>query len=94
MQSINSFKYITGAATTLFAGNDSTRVVLGAININKALTGTLTIKTGGGSGTTIGVFPIATPAGEYWYAATGTLIDSLALINSASEDITVLYRNI
>lgn len=94
MQSVNSYKYITGAATTLFAGNDSSRVILGAININKALTGTLTVKTGGGSGTTIAIFPIGTAAGEYMYTTTGTLIDSLAIVNSASEDVTVFYRNI
>lgn len=90
MQSLNSYKYITTATTTTFAG-ETARVVLGAINVNKILTGTLTIKAGS---TTIGVLAAATPIGEYWYSATGTEIESLTIVNTSTEDITVLYRNI
>lgn len=86
----NTYKYITGAATTTFAGELS-KTCLGSININKALTGTLTVKAGA---TTIAVFPIATPSGQYWYSEAGTLIDTLSMVNSASEDITVFYKNI
>ena len=78
----------------MFAGTEAKRVVLGAININKTLTGTLTIKSDGGSGTTIGIFAIGTLPGEYWYSKNGTEIESLTIVNSASDDITVLYRNI
>lgn len=90
MQSLNTFKYIVAAATTTFAG-ETNRVVLGAININKTLTGTVTIKLGS---TTIGIIAAGTLAGEYWYSATGTEIESLTIVTSAVEDITVFYRNI
>ncbi len=94
MQSLNTYKNITGAATTLFAGNETQRVVLGAININTALTGTLVIKSGGGSGTVIGTIAATTPAGEYWYSNTGVEIEGLAIVNASAEDVTVFYRNI
>lgn len=90
MQSLNSYKYITTAATTTFAG-ETKRVVLGAINVNKVLTGTLTIVAGS---TTIGVLAAATPIGEYWYSATGTEIEDLKITNGSTEDVTVFYRNI
>lgn len=93
MQSLNTYKNITTAATTTFAG-ETKRVVLGAINVNKILTGAVTIKSGGGSGTTIGVLAAATPIGEYWYSNTGTEIEDLAITNGSTEDITVFYRNI
>lgn len=91
MQSINGYKYITTAATTTFAGNETNRVVLGSINVNKVLTGTVTIKAGS---TTIGVLAASAPIGEYWYSNTGTEIESLTIVNGSTEDITVLYRNI
>lgn len=94
MQSLNSVKYITTAATTLFAGTEAKRVVLSSIQVNKILTGTLTIKSGGGSGTTIGVLAASTPIGEYWYTNTGTEIEDLAIVNGSTEDVTVMYRNI
>ncbi len=87
----NTYKYITTAATTAFAGNEITKVVLGSININKTLVGTLTVNAGT---TTIGVFAAGTLPGEYWYTKNGTLITSLTIVNSATEDVTVLYRNI
>lgn len=91
MQSLNSYKYITATATTTFAGNETNRVVLGAINVNKTLVGTLTIQAGS---TVIGVLAIGTPIGEYWYTTTGTEIEALTIVNSATEDVTVAYRNI
>lgn len=93
MQSLNSYKYITTATTTTFAG-ETKRIVLGAINVNKILTGTLTIKSGGASGTTIGILAAATPIGEYWYSNTGVEIEDLAITNGSAENITVFYRNI
>lgn len=91
MLSLNTYKNITGAATTTFAGNDTARVVLGSINVNKVTTGAVTIKAGS---TTIGVLAASTPIGEYWYSANGTEIESLTIVNGSTEDITVLYRNI
>lgn len=90
----NNYKYITTATTTLLAGNDITRIVIKGIMINKALTGTLTVKSGGGSGTTIGVFAIGVAAGLYWTTDDGILIENPAFVNSATEDITVIYSNI
>lgn len=86
----NTYKYITGAATTTFAGELS-KTLIGSININKTLTGTLTVKAGA---TTIAVFPIGTVPAQYWYSEAGTLIDTLSIVNSASEDVTVFYKNI
>lgn len=90
MNSLNSPKYITAAATTTFAG-ETTKVLLGSININKTLTGTLTIKAGS---TTIGVIAAGTLPGCYWRADTGMLVLSLTIVNGSTEDITVFYRNI
>ncbi len=90
MQSLNTYKPITNAATTTFAG-ETKRVVLGAININKILTGTLVIKAGS---TTIGTIAASAPIGEYWYSATGTEIEDLQIVNASTEDVTVFYRNI
>jgi len=89
----NNYKYITTAATTLLAGNDISRILVKGICVNKTLTGTLTVKSGGGSGTTIGVFAIGTTPNTYWLSTGGMLIDNPALINSATDDITVIYSN-
>jgi hypothetical protein len=91
MQSLNSYKNITTGATTTFAGTETKRVVLGAININKILTGTLVIKSGS---TVIGTIAASTPIGEYWYTTTGTEIEDLQITNASTEDVTVFYRNI
>ena len=91
MQSLNNYKNITTATTTTFAGTETNRVVLGAINVNKILTGTLQIKAGT---VLIGTLAAATPIGEYWYSNTGTEIESLTIVNGSTEDITVFYRNI
>jgi hypothetical protein len=91
MQSLNTYKSITTGATTVFAGNETKRVVLGAINVNKILTGTLVIKSGS---TTIGTIAASAPIGEYWYSNTGTEIEDLQITNASTEDVTVFYRNI
>lgn len=91
MQSLNTYKNITTGATTTFAGNETNRVILAAININKILTGTLVIKSGA---TTIGTIAASAPIGEYWYSNTGTEIESLTIVNASTEDVTVFYRNI
>lgn len=94
MNNLNSFKYITTGATTTFAGNETKRVIVDSIQINKITTGTLTLKIGGGSGTTIGVIAIGCPQGPAFQSIYGTEIEDFAIINSATEDITVFYRNI
>lgn len=90
MNNMNTYKYITGAATTTFAG-ETTRTVVGAININKTTIGTVTIKAGT---TTIGIFAAGTTPRQYWGTTNGTEVESLTIVNSAAEDITVFYRNI
>lgn len=92
--SVNGYAYITGAATTLLKGNETSRVILNCIQINKTTTGTITIKSGGGSGTIIGVIAIGTIPGTYWVTTDGIEIENPAIINSATEDITVMYGNI
>lgn len=92
--SINSYKYITTGATTLFGSTETQRVIVDSIQVNKTTTGTLTIKSGGGSGTTIGIIAIGALQGGYWQSIYGTEIEGFTIINSATEDITVFYRNI
>ncbi len=91
MQSLNTYKNITGATTTTFASTETNRVVLGAININKTLGNTMTIKAGT---TVIGIFAAGTLPGEYWYSNTGTEIESLTIVTATTCDVTVFYRNI
>lgn len=93
MNSINTYKYITAPASTLFAG-ESKRVVLDSIQINKITTGTITIKSDGVSGTTLGVIAVGCPQGPAFQSIYGTEIQDLAIVNSGTEDITVFYRNI
>ena len=90
MENQNTYKYITTGATTVFAG-ETKRVILGAINVNKILTGTLVIKAGS---TTIGTIAAAAPIGEYWYSKNGVEIEDLQITNASTEDVTVFYRNI
>lgn len=92
--SANGYKYITAAATTTFKSTETKRVILHGIEINKTMTGTLTIKSGGGSGTIIGVIAATTIPGSYWLSPMGVEIEDLAMINGSTEDITVFFTNI
>jgi len=89
--SVSGYKYITGAATTTFAATETARVLLHGIQVNKILTGTLTIKAGS---TTIGVLAASTPIGVYWLSTMGIEIEALTIVNSSAEDVTVFYNNI
>ena len=91
MENVNTYKNITAGATTSFAGNETKRVILSAININQPLTGTLVIKAGS---TVIGTIAALTAAGEYWYSKNGVEIEDLKITNASTEDVTVFYRNI
>jgi hypothetical protein len=91
---MNTYKYITTAANYLLAGNETNRVIIECIQVNKTLVGTLTIKAGGASGTTIGVIAAGTLAGTYWQTNLGIEVENPCLTNSSSsDDITVFYRN-
>lgn len=87
----NNYTYITGAATTVIGGSSLRRVNLNGIAINKTLTGTLTIKSGA---TTIGVFAIGTSPAQYWGSTNGTEVADLQIVNSATEDVTILWNNL
>lgn len=87
----NSYKNITTATTTTFAGTEILRVVLASININKKLGGTVTINAGS---TPIGVIAAGTDVGQYWYTNHGTAIEDMQIVTSATDNITVFYRNI
>lgn len=89
--SLNSYKYITTAATTTFAGNETKRVIVDSIQINKITTGTLTLKAGT---VTIGIVAIGCTQGPIFQSIYGTEIEDFQIVNSATEDITVFYRNI
>ena len=91
MDSGNTYKYITTAATTNLYGNEVKRVVLHGIEINKPLTGTLTINAGG---TVIGIIAAGTAVGSYWISTNGIEVESCNIVNSATEDVTVIYTNI
>ena len=90
MNNQNTYKYITSANTYTLAG-ETKRIALGAVNINKTLNGTLTLKAGS---TTIGVFAAGTLPGEYLYSSNGTEIEDLKFVNTSTEDVLVFYRNI
>ena len=91
MESGNTYKYITTAATYNLFGNELKKVVIHGIQINKPLTGTLTIKAGS---TTIGVLAASTPAGSYWISTNGINVESCNITNASTEDVTVIYTNI
>ncbi len=91
MDSGNTYKYITTATTTLLYGNEVRRVVLHGIEVNKTLAGTLTIKAGT---TTIGVIAAGTLPGSYWISTNGIEIESANIVNTNTEDVTVIYTNI
>lgn len=91
MESGNTYKHITTAGTYNLFGNEMKKVVLHGIEINKPLTGTITVKAGS---TTIGIIAAATPAGSYWISTNGIQIESCNIVNSSTEDVTVIYTNI
>ncbi len=91
MDSGNTYVHITSPATTLLYGNEVRRVNIHGIQINKTLSGTLTIKAGS---TTIGVIAANTIPGSYWISTNGIEVESANVVNSATEDVTVIYTNI
>ena len=91
MESGNTYKYITTAATTPLYGNEVKKVVIHGIEINQTTTGTITIKAGA---TVIGVIAAGTLPGSYWESTNGIQVESATIVNSATEDFTVIYTNI
>lgn len=76
---------LAGTATTTF-GN----AYLYCININKTLTGTLTINQ---LGTAVGQFAIGTAVGSYHVVPNGARYASLTMVLSAGDDVTVYTRS-
>lgn len=75
--------YITTAATTTIA----TKAYGIRVEINKTLTGTLTITDGG---TTVAVVAASTPAqGKVYYGFNG----QIQIVNGSTEDVTVSVLN-
>lgn len=77
-------KKLAGTATTTL---NST--FLYGININKTLTGTLTINE---SGTAVGQFAIGTAPGMYHTAPNGVRYAVLTLVLSAGDDVTAFIK--
>jgi hypothetical protein len=80
--------HITTAATTTI--NKNQPCLLMGISVNKALTGTVTVADGT---TTIAVLTNGTtaPLGMTLNTTGGIPFGSLTVVNSATEDLTVLY---
>lgn len=88
---MTNYKYITDAATTTFKGNETVRVLLHGIFVNKILTGALSIQSGS---TVLGLLTAATPIGTYFKSEKGILIENLTIVNASAENVTVEYSNI
>lgn len=84
---INDKLYISTATTTqIYTGP----VRLVYVNINKALTGTVTIQDGDGTtNTTFAVYAVGTPAQSFLWNA--TFSRGLRVITSAADDVTIIY---
>lgn len=86
-----NYTYISTNATTVIGPSTLRRINLLGININKTLTGTVTVKSGA---TTIGAFAIGTVVNQYWYTDCGIEIADLQIVTSASDDVTVFWENL
>jgi len=84
----DNFTYVTSAATTVpFTGTG----VLVAIVVNKITTGTIKlIDNTGGSTANIGTIAIGATQGRYEYNL--SIGSGLIVINSATEDFTIVWR--
>lgn len=67
------------------------QVVLTAININKTLTGTVTVKE---TATALGQFAIGTTPGQYWYDEDGAGFANLVISLSAGDDVTIFTSGV
>lgn len=77
-------KKLTGSATTTFGS-----CLMYSISINTALAGTLIVKE---SGTAVGTFAIATPAGTYHLVPNGARYTNLTIALSAADDVTAFTK--
>ncbi len=87
-----NYKYITTLGATTVVGSNG-QIRLHKIVLNKAATGTIKIlDTAAGASTTanVGTIAASTPAQTLTYDI--SLASGLTIINSATEDITVVYQ--
>lgn len=75
---------LTGSGTTTIGSS-----FLYCINVNKTLTGTLTVNE---SGTAVGQFAIATATGSYHIVPNGARYGNLTIVLSAGDDVTVFFK--
>jgi hypothetical protein len=75
---------LSGTATTTLKS-----CLLMGINVNKTLTGTLTVNE---SGTAVGQFAIGTTPATYHTIPNGVRYAALTLVLSAGDDVTVFIR--
>lgn len=78
-------KKLAGTATTSFGD-----AYLYCVNINKTLTGTLTINQ---LGTAVAAFAIGTVPGSYHVVPNGARYASLTMVLSAGDDVTAYTRS-
>ena len=86
MDKIKTATKCTGTGTTTKG-----QVVLGSLNINKTLTGTVTIQEGA---TALGQFAIGTAPGQYWFDPQGSGFANLQVVLSAGDDVTILTSQV
>lgn len=94
-----NYTYISTGTTTVIGPllgtgalpTTSRRINLLGIQVNKTLTGTVTVKSGA---TTIGIMAIGATANVYWWTGEGGIeIADLQIVTSASDDLTVFWTN-
>ncbi len=79
-------KKLTASGTTTIGS-----CAMYGININKTLTGTLTVNE---SGTAVGQFAVGTAPATYFVIAEGIRFAVLTLVLSAADDVTVFTKTI
>ena len=78
---------LTGSGTTTPGGLSGTKLY--GVNVNKTLTGTMTIKE---NGTAVGTFAATTPPGMYHFIPQGVRYFKLTIVLSAGDDVTAFVR--
>ena len=79
-------KKLTGSGTTTLGS-----CMVYGINVNKTLTGTLTINEGGSP---VGQFAVGTTPATYYVIALGVRFSALTCVLSAGDDVTIFTRTI
>lgn len=67
------------------------QVVLGSLNINKTLVGTVDIQEGA---TSLAQFAVGTPPGQYFYDDSGSGFANLQIVLSGADNVTILTAQV